>query len=301
MSGGGRALATAIGCGALAIWASLALLTTMVAAIPPFQLTAMSFAIAASLAVAKWILRREDPRPLLRMPAGAWLVGVGGLFLYHALYFAAFTRAPPVAVNLITYLWPLLIVIGAGLMPGERIAPRHLVGALSGLLGVVVLTGAGLSFEARYLPGYALALGCAIMWALYSVLSRRYAGVPSDGVAAFCAGTALLATLAHLLLEPSVVPDARGWLAVALLGLGPVGAAFYLWDHGVKHGDLRLLGTLSYLTPLGSTAVLVLAGRAEASWRLAAACALVVGGALVASRGGAPRRRSVAGGRTEGF
>jgi drug/metabolite transporter (DMT)-like permease len=289
MSGGGRHLATAIGCGALAIWASLALLTTMVAAVPPFQLTAMTFAIAALLAAAKWILRREDPRPLLRMPAGAWLVGIGGLFLYHALYFAAFTRAPPVAVNLITYLWPLLIVIGAGLMPGERIAPRHLVGAVAGLLGVAVLTGAGLSFEARYLPGYALAFGCAVMWALYSVLSRRYADVPSDAVAAFCAGTALLAALAHLLLEQSVVPDARGWLAVALLGLGPVGAAFYLWDHGVKRGDLRLLGTLSYLTPLASTAVLVLAGRAEASWRLAVACVLVVGGAAIAAQVTTPR------------
>ena len=289
MSGRAGHLATAIGCGALAIWASLALLTTMVADVPPFQLTAMTFAIAALLAAAKWVLRREDPRPLLRVPVGAWLVGIGGLFLYHALYFAAFTRAPPVAVNLISYLWPLLIVIGAGLMPGERIAPRHLVGAVAGLLGVAVLTGAGLSFEARYLPGYALAFGCAAMWALYSVLSRRYADVPSDAVAAFCAGTALLAALAHLLLERSVVPDARGWMAVALLGLGPVGAAFYLWDHGVKRGDLRLLGTLSYLTPLASTAVLVLAGRAEASWRLAVACVLIVGGAVIAARVTTPR------------
>jgi drug/metabolite transporter (DMT)-like permease len=65
-----------------------------------------------------------------------------------------------------------------------------------------------------------------------------------------------------------------------------VGLAFYAWDHGTKHGDLRLLGVLSYLTPVLSTLWLVLAGRAEAGVMLGLACALVAGGAWLAARRG---------------
>ena len=63
---------------------------------------------------------------------------------------------------------------------------------------------------------------------------------------------------------------ATEWAAVAALGLGPVGAAFFLWDIGVKRGDIRLLGVGSYAAPVLSTLFLVLAGYAEAdarAWR----------------------------------
>ena len=229
--------ATAIGCVALALWSALALLTTAAGAVPPFQLTAMTFVLAALLAVGKWLLRGEDPRAHLRIPVAAWALGVGGLFGYHALYFAAFARAPAVDVNLITYLWPLLIVLFAGLLPGERIATRHVIGACLGLAGVAVLTGAGARFDPRFAEGYALALACAVVWAGYSTLSRRFGDVPTDAVGVFCAATALLAFVTHLLVEETRWPGAAAWLAIVLLGLGPVGLAFYVWDHGVKRGD----------------------------------------------------------------
>lgn len=66
---------------------------------------------------------------------------------------------------------------------------------------------------------------------------------------------------AHLALEPAVWPGGRQWLAVLLLGLGPMGAAFFLWDLGMKRGDPRLLGTLGYGTPVASTLLLVALGE----------------------------------------
>ena len=120
------------------------------------------------------------------------------------------------------------------------------------------------------------------MWAGYSVLSRRFGAVPTDAVAGFCLATALLSLLCHLAFERTVWPAGTQWLAVAALGIGPVGAAFYVWDIGVKRGDIRLLGVLSYAAPVLSTLILVAAGYAEPSSALGVACALIVLGAVTA-------------------
>ncbi len=273
--------ATLAGVGAILLWSGLAVLTTATGAMPPFQLTAITFAAGglAGLSVLVW---RGEARVLRQRPA-AWALGTGGLFLYHALYFAALRTAPPAEAGLVNYLWPLLIVLFSALLPGERLRTRHVAGALTGFAGLVVLFAAkGASFSALT-SGYGLAFAAAFVWAGYSVASRRFADVPSGAVAGFCLATAALAGVLHLGLERTVWPEgASQWAALGLLGLGPAGAAFFLWDHGVKHGDIRLIGVLSYAAPVLSTLWLVVAGQAEAGWPLAAACGMIVVGAVVA-------------------
>jgi drug/metabolite transporter (DMT)-like permease len=283
---GGAGQATLIGAIAIVLWSTLALLATGAGGVPPFQLVAMSFATAAALALAKWLIRGDAVIVQLRQPPAAWLVGVGGLFLYHFLYFLALRHAPAVEVSLICYLWPLLIVVFAGLLPGERLRWWHLAGALVGLLGTALLiTGGGqVAFRSDYALGYGAALGCAVTWAGYSALSRRFARVPTDAVGGFCAATAALALLCHFMWETTVWPRDTEWLAVIGLGIGPVGIAFFAWDYGVKHGNLKTLGGLSYATPLLSTILLVAFGRAAASASIAAAALLIVGGAVLAAR-----------------
>ena len=277
--------ATAAGCGAILLWSALAVLATMAGPVPPFQMTAMAFALGFSLAAAKWIAGREPVGRHLALPPRVWALGIGGLFGYHACYFAALALAPPVEANLINYLWPLLIVVFSGLLPGERLRWWNLAGAVAGLAGCVLLVGGSAAgLELRYAAGYGAALGAALIWSGYSVLSRRVREVPTDAVGAFCGATAVLALIAHLLFEQTYVPRGGEWLALLALGFGPVGIAFYLWDRGVKRGDIKALGALSYMTPLLSTLLLVLFGRAEPSLRLALACVLIVGGAILASR-----------------
>lgn len=277
--------ATLIGCLAIVLWAGLALLTDLAGAIPPFQLVAMAFAIGTAPGFVVLARLRRSPAVLLRIPPGAWLLGVGGLFGYHFFYFIALRHAPAVEANLINYLWPLLIVLLSVSLPGGGLRWWHVAGAVLGLGGTLLLVtgGDGFALQRQYAGGYAAALACAVIWAGYSVLNRRFAQVPTVAVAGFCAVTAGLATICHLLLERTVVPAGDEWLAVAGLGLGPVGAAFYAWDHGTKHGDLRVLGALSYGAPLLSTLLLIAAGRAERSASVAIACGLIIAGALVAS------------------
>ena len=69
---------------------------------------------------------------------------------------------------------------------------------------------------------------------------------------------------------------------IALMGIGPMGAAFYLWDRALKHGDPRIIGVLSYLTPLASTALLIAVTDGRFTTRLLIAAALVSAAALVA-------------------
>jgi drug/metabolite transporter (DMT)-like permease len=276
--------ATFIGLAAVLIWSFLSLLTVASGGTPPFQLAAMTFAIGGAIGVV-WLARGGVAA--LRQPPAAWALGIGGLFGYHALYFMALRLAPPAEAQLINYLWPLLIVLFAALLLGERLRAHHIAGTLIGLLGTLLLfvDRGGITFAQEFLPGFAAAFAAALAWAIYSVGSRRFAAVPTAAVAAFCLATAALSAFCHLLFEEARWPgNATQWLAVVALGIGPVGAAFYAWDIGVKRGDIRVLGAASYAAPLLSTAYLVLAGYATTSISLGLAALLIATGGLVAAK-----------------
>lgn len=280
-----RKNATLIGFTAVLMWALLALFTVGTAPTPPLLLNTICFAIGGSLGMV-WTVSKGGLKRLKTVPLKVYVFGTLGLFGYHALYFSALRLAPPAQAGLIAYMWPLLIVLFSGLLPGERLRPGHFIGGIIGFLGAaLIIQGGGQGYDPSALPGYLLALGCALTWSGYSVLSRRVGDAPTESVAIFCLASAVLSGLLHLFLEETVWPQgAFGWGAAIALGLGPVGLAFYVWDIGVKRGDIQLLGVSSYAAPLLSTLVLVLFGVATPSWTLAVAAALITGGAALAAR-----------------
>lgn len=280
----GKLRATLIGTIAIWLWAALALFTTLTPTVPALQLTAMTFTLSALAAICMWLLRGDGVVKHFRLSPAAWALGVGGLFGYHALYFLALKLAPPLEASLINYLWPLLIVLFSALLPGERLRWFHIAGAACGLAGTVILiAGKGeIGFDWRFAAGYAAAFACAFTWSGYSVLSRRFATVPTDAVGAFCAATALLSWIGHVSFETTAWPaDITEWAAVVALGLGPVGLAFFCWDHGMKRGDVRALGTMAYAAPLLSTLLLIVFGQGALTIPVLLACALIVGGAVL--------------------
>lgn len=291
-------LATLIGALAIFLWALLAWLTSLTGDVPPFALVGMTFGIAFLLwcCRALWIFHRTGFQSFsfLHQPFRIWCLGIGGLFLYHALYFAALDRAPPIDASLIAYLWPLLIVLFSGFLPGENLRLLHIVGAVLGFMGaaLILLQKGDFAFTGTYLWGYVLAFLCAFTWSGYSVLSRLAGSVPSDIVGPCCGATSLLGWMTHFLCEPQLTPmEGPQCMAVLALGMGPVGIAFFVWDYGVKRGDIRLLGTISYFSPLLSSLVLILSGKASPNAALLGAAGLIASGAFLASRGGRPWRR----------
>ena len=280
-----RSRATLIGFGAVVLWSLLALMTVGSAPVPPLQLNAICFAIGGTIGLV-WAAVTGTLAGLRAVRWQAYAYGTAGLFLYHALYFSALRLAPAAEAGLIAYLWPLLIVLLAPLVTGERLRAGYVLGALVSFAGAALIVArSGVSFQAGALPGYGLALLCAVVWAVYSTLSRRMGAVPTAGVAVYCLATALLSLLAHLTFEATLWPiSPLAWFSIAGLGVGPVGIAFYLWDIGVKRGNLQLLGVASYAAPLLSTLALVATGNTQPTATLLVAAVLIVAGALVAAR-----------------
>ena len=286
--------ATLIGFSAILMWSLLALFTAASGKMPPFQLSAICFLIGSLPGLVVLALRPERME-LLKQPAKVWITGIAGLFGYHFLYFTALRNAPAVEAGLIAYLWPLLIVVGSALLPGERLRWYHLAGALAGLAGTILIVARnGVAFDDAYLIGYGAAFLCAFTWSGYSLITRRFEAVSTDVVTGFCLATSILSFVCHLALETTVWPVTTfEWLAVAGLGLLPVGAAFYAWDFGVKNGNIQLLGVASYAAPVLSTLILILFGFAEPSWRIALACLFVTGGAVLAAKDMIFRKRAM--------
>ena len=280
---------TAIGFSAVLLWASLALFTTLSGQVPPLLLNGLSFGVATLVGFGFALSTSRGRSTLLRtlhLPPAILAFGIGGLFFFHALYFASLRLAPPIEANLLNYLWPLFIVLGSGLVAGRAPGWRQWTGALLGLIGTVliVMKDGALQFDTTYLPGYALALGAAFFWTTYSLSARRFADVPTIAVTWYCLGTSLLSLVLHALMETTVLPqNGIEWLAVLCLGLGPVGIAFFLWDEGMKRGDVAVIGAAAYAAPLLSTLLLIAFGQAELTWRIALACLLITAGAALAA------------------
>ena len=278
--------ATAIGFCAILTWAFLALLTTRAGSIPPFELASITFLIGGLTGAATWPFRPSSITNL-KQSWQVWAIGAGGLCLYHCTYFFALQSAPPVEASLIAYLWPLLIVVFAAFLPGEKIRANHIIGIALGLVGaILIITKCGsVGFAPGLKLGHFLSLACAFIWAAYSVASRRMGNVPTDVVAGFCLITSTVTAVLHTIFEPTIIPQtALQWLAILCLGLFPLGAGFYAWDLGMKRGNIMLLGTLSYASPLLSTLILLASGFTAWHWTIAAACLLITIGALVSAK-----------------
>jgi drug/metabolite transporter (DMT)-like permease len=268
------------------------LLSTAAGPVPPFQLAAMTFFLGGMVGVTSWIFRPHAIKAL-RQPWQVWALGVAGLCIYHCAYFFAIQSAPPVEVSLIAYLWPLLIVVFAAFLPGERLRLHHIAGVLLGLASTVAIItkGGSVGLAGGIRPGHLIALFCAFVWSGYSVLSRRFGRVPVDVVAGYCLITSAVALILHFGLETTIWPQSAGqWAAVATLGTIPLGAGFYAWDWGCKHGDIMILGALSYAAPLLSVVALLVFGYGAFHWSVALASGLIVFGALIAAKNMSLRR-----------
>jgi drug/metabolite transporter (DMT)-like permease len=282
--------ATLIGAVAVLMWSTLAPLTAAAGGIPPLELLATAFGTAFLCGLAGLlIVRGRSALKQLRQPVGYLVFAVAALFGYHALYFTALTLAPPAQASLVAYLWPLLIVLFAALGDRQsRIRTAHILGTVLGLTGTAMLIlsrdRGEIALRTRSL-GLLAAFGCALTWSSYSVLNRRFRNLPTDAMVLVCGLVAILGLAAHWLIgEHTALPRSSQWAAIAALGIGPVGLAFFAWDHGTKQGNISLLGTLSYAAPVLSTLLLVTFGRASASISLLMACVLVTAGAWVATR-----------------
>lgn len=261
--------------GAILLWSSFAALGVRLAGTPPFLLVGIALLVGGAMALPRLARWEFDPRVIA--------LGVYGVFCYHFALFTALRLAPAVEANLLNYLWPLLIVVlTPAFLPGTRLAPRHVAAGVMGFAGTAILvTGADWSLEPGRVAGYGLAIAAAVVWATYSLGTRRMRDFSTETVGLFCLVAGALGLACHFAFEPPHAVPPADWPWLAVLGFGPCGAAFYLWDAALKRGDPRGIGALAYLTPLLSTAILAGTTGGAVGPRAAIALALIVAGAVV--------------------
>jgi drug/metabolite transporter (DMT)-like permease len=269
---------------AIVLWGALAPLGVQLAHIPPFLLTGIGLLVGSVIALplARFRLSRWQ------VPLGTLAVGIYGLFGFHFLLFMALRNAPAVQANLINYLWPLgMVVMGPLFSKGIALQTRHIVAAFIGFTGATIAT-LGRSESnlpiAEFHVGYLLALASAFVWASYSLLTRKLPPFPTSAVGGFAAASGILSLVCHYFLEPATVLSAQDLWLLCILGLGPLGGAFFLWDAAIKLGDTRRIGLLAFTTPILSTVLLLVTTGQPLQWNVALAAALVVGSAFWGSR-----------------
>jgi drug/metabolite transporter (DMT)-like permease len=266
---------------AIALWATLAPMGSILGDLPPFFVTGTGLLIGSVLAL--FVSRGQISK--LAVPPSTLLVGVVGLFGFHAALFSALQLAPPVQANLVNYLWPLFIVVLTPLFfPGTSLRLRHVMAAIVGFAGAALAILSGGEITSGGMLGYLFALLAAIIWAGYSLLTKKLPHFESSAVGVFALVSGILALLAHLTWEAPVSPTTTQWLILMAMGFGPLGGAFYLWDVAIKTGDPQRIGLLSFLTPLLSTTLLLLVTGKQLTWLLALSGALIIGAAYFGSR-----------------
>ena len=267
--------------GAIALWASLASLGVSLTHVPPFLLTGIALIIGS---VPSWPFVLRDPSQW-RVPGRTLAMGVYGLFAYHFLLFIALRNAPPVEANLVNYLWPLFIVVlSPVVLPGVALRWPHVVAALLGFAGAAIAIAGGRELSGTLAWGYAPALAAAFIWATYSLMTKRVKAFPTTAIGLFGLVSGALSLLCHVLLEPAVSLQVRDWALLTILGLGPLGASFFMWDKALKLGDARHIGILSYLTPLASTAMLIVVSGRPFSASIALSTVMIISAAVMGMR-----------------
>ncbi len=267
--------------GAILLWATLASLGELLANLPPFFITGIGL-MAGSL-ISLVMIKGNVSR--LLVPAKTFAVGIYGLFGFHAALFAALQNAPSVQANLVNYSWPLLIVVLAPVfIPGTSLRLKHVIAALVGFAGAALAISSAGNLTTDLEIGYLYALIAAIIWATYSLMTKRLPHFETAAVGGFALVSGILALIAHVIFEPAVSPTSQQWLLLLVMGFGPLGGAFYLWDYAIKHGNPQRIGLLSFLTPLLSTSLLVLVSGSELTAELLLSAVLIVGAALIGNR-----------------
>jgi len=264
--------------GAIVLWSSLASLATLIPNVPVFLKTGVGLLIGSVIALplARFQIKQLAVKPKIL------LLGVYGLFGYHAALFVALSTSPSVQANLVNYLWPLLIVLLAPLFSKRvKLNLRVVIGGLMGFIGASLAILSGSSSDGLFYSGYLFAFMAAVVWSTYSLATNRIGSFPTPAVGLFALVSGILSIAMHFVFETQVSLTSFDWMILVLLGLGPLGAAFYLWDYAIKRSNPQEIGLLSFLTPLLSTGFLLVITGQALSWLLAIAAALIVGGSLI--------------------
>jgi drug/metabolite transporter (DMT)-like permease len=266
---------TCVGALAIPLWATWPALAIQSFEIPPMEFLALMFLVG-------WLVltrlerptdRNKNKRPSTQswLPAAALAVSLSG---GDIAFIAATHRIPAAQATLITYLWPVMIVVFGAVIGLFRLRPRQVIGLALGFSGAVILIFDGrISMSAS---GIGLALLNGGGWAAYLLLRLVWKQPAGNVLARGCAISAVVCTLLHFLREPTVFPGFGALAATTAAGIVPLALGNFVWDQGFRRGDSQLLAVMAYATPLCSALLLAALGAALLTWNLLVGAVVIV-------------------------
>ena len=270
---------------AIFIWSYLAVVTTMLGNIPPFEILCCSMVIGCTLTCIQ--LTIQNKWHLMRAPIEMWVVGSIFLSGLNILYICAFKFAPPVHAEIIYYIWPLFVAIGGAVFFKEKLTVKHIIGIALCVIAMLVLhfdhfqSAGGVTLQHMY--GYGFAIVGSIVSAAYTLVSKKHSAVPSQIVGLYAGFGSILSLTGHVLFEKTVVPSKFECMLLLLMGVSAHWASYQSWDRAVKNLESWKLCVMAYFTPSLSVTLLIIAGLGVFSWPVAISCILLFAGSILAS------------------
>tara|TARA_R110002110_G_scaffold124505_2_gene301861 strand:+ start:11797 stop:12630 length:834 start_codon:yes stop_codon:yes gene_type:complete len=266
------------------MWGFNASLYTSLSSLPRFEVISCILFISFSLSAIRLSIHNTWYK-IFNVPFHIWLAGIGGFYLANVCFVLALEYAPPENVELISYLWPILIIFLAPFILKSQFKASHVFGSMLSFLGIFLLLSNTESIYAQcqYWKGYLLTIGYLFFWTAYIISSIKYPKAPNELVGVFCGVGCVISFIFHMFGEEYVPPNQKQIMTMVLLGLTAQGLAYLFWDYSLKNGHYYLLCILSNFTPLLSIYILIQFGFTAPRENLFPAVILVCLGALIAS------------------
>lgn len=279
--------ATFAGLLSVLFWSMSAVIIFFSKGVHPFLFAGFEHFIGFLCFCAIWIVRKENPIPILKS-IPAWFYGIAtmGVVLHTLTWIVSIRSVPPLEATLIIYTWPLMVVIFTSISLKEKLYWFHYAACVIGFLGIFfMLSHKGLSLsEFSFKRGHVLAIICALSWSIYSAVAARQKHLNSYIYAVVYIVSAIVNTSIWLIVYEAPKPNFISMFIITCVGITST-IGYILWDYGMKRGDSRLIGTASFLTPVLSTSFLILAGQGAFDYRTVLSLCLVMSGIFLVKYG----------------
>lgn len=240
------------------LWSSLAIFAEQINHLPSLLTLGVSFFLGTLLGVKSF---NKDTS------LKAIIITSVSYFFYHFFLYESFRYAPVLEANLIQYLWPsFIIILGPVLIKGEKYNNSFFVALVGSIVALSILgINAFDSLTSIHLRGYLYAFGAAVVWSIFSIISKGDSNFNQKSVSIGCMSTSLVSLLIYFTFQKEGKLDIQLYniIFLVIIGLGPFGLAFYLWDKSLKECSTKQIGVASLLTPVLSNLLLFIFGDQE--------------------------------------
>ena len=225
---------------ALLMWSITALFLTFCTEIPPFQASAWIFLIAVISILFGQNLLGHDIQSNWKLPWKLYIFPTAGIIGYMVLLFIGFANAPIFIANSLNYLWPILMFSFALILTKNPLKFNQIFAVILGLIGTLILFSKDIFYPDEvgtdFILGATASLIAAILWAFYSVQSKK-SDFPTGGIAPVFAIGFLICAVLSFVYEGFYTPNTQEFIFLSLLGI--TRTSFLFWNYGLKNGSLH--------------------------------------------------------------